>query len=231
MAKLGLYDKNVINLDFHTVPHFGDESVLGKHWAWSQNREMKGALTLFAQDASSKLSLYTAADIQRDEANEQVLSFLSFWKKVQRGIKPTSVFDSKFTTYAKLSELNQQGIKFITLRRRGKNLLENIDDLGPWKRINIPHAKRKYPNPLVYESFITLRDYEGDIRQVIVRGNGHEKPAFLISNDFYGPLEVILADYPRRWRVENVNSEASKFFHLDALSSPLLVKVHFDVVR
>jgi transposase len=230
VAKLGLYDKNVINLDFHTVPHFGDESVLGKHWAGSRNRKMKGALTLFAQDASSKLILYTAADIQRDEADEQVLSFLSFWKKVQRGIKPTFVFDSKFTTYAKLSELNQQGIKFITLRRRGKNLLENTDHLGPWKRINIAHAKRKYPNPLVYESFITLRDYEGDIRQVIVRGNGHEKPAFLISNDFDTPLELLVGNYSRRWRVENVISEAVKFFNLNCLSSPILVKVHFDVI-
>jgi len=37
---------------------------------------MKGALTLFAQDASSKLILYTAADIQRDETSDQVLGFL-----------------------------------------------------------------------------------------------------------------------------------------------------------
>ena len=53
--KLGLIDKNVINLDFHTIPHFGEESVLQKHWAGARNKRMKGALTLFAQDASSKL--------------------------------------------------------------------------------------------------------------------------------------------------------------------------------
>jgi len=33
----------------------------------------------------------------------------------------------------------------------------------------------------------------------------------------------------RRWRVENGIAEAVKFFHLNALSSPILVKVHFDV--
>jgi hypothetical protein len=191
---------------------------------------MKGALTLFAQDATSKLILYTAADIQRQEANDQVLSFLSFWKKVRRGIKPTFVFDSKFTTYAKLSELNQQGIRFITLRRRGKNMLTGIGKLQPWKRIHIAHGKRKHPNPLVYESFITLPDYEGELRQVIVRGTGHEKPAFLISNDFRAPLELLVGNYSRRWRVENVISEAVKFFNLNALSSPILVKVHFDVI-
>ena len=68
------------------------------------------------------------------------------------------------------------------------------------------------------------------MRQIIVRGNGHEKPAFLISNDFDAPLELLVGNYSRRWRVENVISEAVKFFNLNALSSPILVKVHFDVV-
>ena len=229
-AKLELYDKSIVNLDFHTVPHFGDESVLETHWAGARNKRMKGALTLFAQDATSKLILYTAADIQRDESDEQILSFWSFWKSVQRGVKPTFVFDSKFTTYAKLSELNAQGIKFITLRRRGNNLLKSVGNIGPWKRIHIPHAKRKYPNPLVHESVVEIKDYEGVLRQVIVRGNGHEKPAFLISNDFDTPIELLVGNYARRWRVENVISEAVKFFNLNALSSPILVKVHFDVI-
>jgi len=228
--KLRLYDSSIINLDFHTIPHFGDESVLQKHWAGARNKKMKGALTLFAQDAASKLILYTAADIERDESDDQVLVFLSFWKSIRRGIKPTFIFDSKFTTYEKLSQLNALGIKFITLRRRGKNLIEQVDKLKSWKRINIPHAKRKYPYPLVHESFIALREYEGELRQVIVRGNGHEKPAFLISNDFDTTVELLVSNYSRRWRVENVISEAVKFFNLNALSSPILVKVHFDVV-
>ena len=228
--KLRLYDSSIINLDFHTVPHFGDESVLEKHWAGARNKTMKGALTLFAQDAASKLILYTAADINRDEADDQVLNFLSFWKGIRRGIKSTFVFDSKFTTYANLSALNTQGIKFITLRRRGKKLIDNVNKLKSWKRIHITHAKRKYPNPLVYESFVTLGDYEGDLRQVIVRGTGREKPTFLISNDFDSTSELLVGNYARRWRVENVISEAVKFFNLNALSSPILVKVHFDVV-
>jgi len=228
--KLQLYDSSVINLDFHTVPHFGDESVLEKHWAGARNKKMKGALTLFAQDAASKLILYTDADINRDEADDQVLNFLSFWKGIRRGIKSTFVFDSKFTTYANLSALNTQGIKFITLRRRGKKLIDKVNKLKPWKRIHITHAKRKYPHPQVHESFITLRDYDGELRQVIIRGNGHEKPAFLITNDFDASLELLVSNYSRRWRVENVISEAVKFFNLNALSSPILVKVHFDVI-
>lgn len=228
--KLGLYEGSVVNLDFHTVPHFGEHSVLEKHWAGARNKRMKGALTLFAQDAESKLILYTASDIKRDEADEQVLSFLSYWQRIQRGVKPTFVFDSKFTTYQKLSELNAHQVKFITLRRRGKKLLDRVEDLSPWNQIHIPHAKRKYPNPLVHDSTIVLGGYDGDLRQIVVRGNGREKPSFLITNDFDSPIELLVGNYARRWRVENTISEAVKFFHLNALSSPILVKVHFDVI-
>ncbi len=230
VTKLGLYDRSVINLDFHTVPHFGNESVLQKHWAGARNKVMKGALTLFAQDAASKMILYTAADIQKQEADDQVLDFLSFWKKTQRGIIPTFVFDSKFTSYPNLSTLAEMGVKFITLRRRGKKLIDNIKHLKPWKRIHIPHAKRKYPNPLVHESIVEMDNYKGRLRQIIVKGNGREKPAFLISNDFDSPLELLVSNYSRRWRVENVIAEAVKFFNLNMLSSPILIKVHFDIV-
>jgi len=228
--KAGLYKDHVVNLDFHAVPHWGDESVLDEHWVGTRGKRMKGALTLFAQDADSKLILYTGADIKKDEADDEVLEFLSFWKATHRRIPPTLIFDSKFTTYTNLSELNRQGCKFITLRRRGKKLLENTDKLSPWVRITIPHDKRKYPNPQVHESLIPLKGYEGSLRQVVIRGNGHEHPAYLVSNDLDAPVETIVGTYARRWRVENAISEAVTFFHLNSLSSPILVKVHFDVV-
>jgi hypothetical protein len=228
--RLRLYDGKIINLDFHTVPHYGEESVLEEHWAGARGKTMKGALTLFAQDAETKRMLYTAADIRRSEANDQVFAFLSFWKKVHRGVKPTLVFDSKFTGYAQLSKLNQQNIKFLTLRRRGENLIHQVDQMTPWKRIHIPHPKRKFPNPLVHESLVSLRHYEGRVRQIVVRENGHDKPAFLITNDLDFPLELLVANYARRWRVENGIAEAVKFFHLNALSSPILIKVYFDVL-
>ena len=230
VSKLGLYDGNIVNLDFHTAPHYGDESVLEKHWAGARGKVMKGALTLFAQDAGSKLMVYTAADIQRDEADDQVLAFLSFWKSLRRGADPMLVFDSRFTTYSRLSQLNADGVRFITLRRRGRELIASVEGLAPWKHINVPHAKRKFPNPIVHDSIVELREYTGPVRQLIIRGNGHEKPAFLITNDFDAPAELLVSNYARRWRVENGIAEAVAFFHLNSLSSPILTKIHFDIV-
>jgi len=229
-SRLGLYDGKTINLDFHTVPHYGDQSVLEEHWAGARGRVMKGALTLFAQDSQSKLLLYTAADIQKKEAHDQILTFLAFWKRVRRGVKPTLVFDSKFTTYRNLSKLNEQGVKFITLRRRGHKLMADVEKVSSWKRITIANEKRKYQNPLVYESQVSLREYNGEVRQIIMRGNGREKPAFIITNDQQTAVELLVGTYARRWRVENGIAEAVKFFHLNALSSPILTKVHFDIV-
>lgn len=228
-ARLGLYDGRMVNLDFHTMPHFGEESVLPEHWAGARSKRMKGALTLFAQDAGSKLILYTDSDIARDEEADQALAFISFWRGVQKGVKPTLVFDSRFTTYKNLSMLDSVGVKFITLRRRGKNLIGEAEGITGWSRAHIPHRGRKYPNPLVHESAERLKDYKGLVRQIIVKGNGHERPAFLITNDFDIPVELVVGNYARRWRVENGIAEAVKFFHLNSLSSPILVKIHFDV--
>jgi len=227
--RLGLYDGKIVNLDFHTIPHYGDESVLEKHWAGARNRVMKGALTLFAQDAESKLMLYTDADVRRAESDDQVLRFVEFWKRIRRGVAPTLIFDARFTTYPKLSQLNAANIKFITLRRRGANLLRKAEKLEDWTRIHIPHPKRKYPNPQIHVSTITLDGYEGDVRQIIMKGNGREEPAFVITNDFNTPADLLVANYARRWRVENGIAEAVKFFNLNSLSSSILTKVHFDV--
>lgn len=230
--QLGLYSSDTINLDFHAVPHWGEESVLDKNWVGTRGKGIKSALTVFAQDSTSKLILYTQADIRRSEADEQVHEFVDFWKKIARSVSATLVFDSRFTNYRQLAKLDEQGIRFITLRRRGTKLIRAAENLpaSAWTRVTIDHPKRKFRHPLVHESHVRLPGYPLPMRQIIMRGNGHDKPTFLITNDDESPIEVLVSRYARRWNVENGIAEAVKFFNLNALSSPILVKVHFDVV-
>jgi hypothetical protein len=63
-----------------------------------------------------------------------------------------------------------------------------------------------------------------------MKNHAREAPTFLISNDTELPVELLVGHYARRWRVENTIAEAVSFFNLNALSSPILVKVHFDVL-
>jgi len=225
-----LYDEQVINLDFHTIPHYGDESVLETHWAGARGKAVKSALTLFAQDASSKLVVYADADLMRSETDDAVLDFVAFYKKVRRSLPGTLVFDSRFTSYENLAELDRLQCRFITLRRRGAKLVQDAATVTDWQRIHIPHAKRKYPTPFVHESHVALKHFPRPLRQVVIKGTGREQPTFLITNDDERPVELLVGDYSRRWRVENYIAEAVKFFHLNALSSPILVKVHLDVL-
>ena len=68
------------------------------------------------------------------------------------------VFDSQLTTYQKLSELNREGICFITLRRRSEKMLREIYSQpdSAWQRISLPALTRIYRNPKVLENRVTL---------------------------------------------------------------------------
>ena len=227
-----VYRSDTINLDFHTIPHYGDESVLQTHWVPTKGKRMKGALTLFAQDCESTVFHYAQADILRSEASEQIIAFAKFWKKVHGKLTSTLVFDSKLTSYEHLNLLNEMKIEFITLRKRGKKLLAAIERIphSHWQKFHLDIPKRKYKNPFVFESTIDLPGYDDKLRQVVMKGTGRERPSFLITNDFQSPVDSLVFRYAKRWRIENGIAEAVKFFSLNALSSPVLIKVHFDVL-
>jgi hypothetical protein len=229
--KYKIYSSGTINLDFHTIQHYGDESMLEEHWSGGKGKRVKGALTFIAQDCDSRCQIYVNTDIHRREADNEILAFVKFWRSIRGKFRQTLVFDSKLTTYENLRALDADGIKFITLRRRGKKLVDQARAIPPheWQRIKLNSPRRKYVNPLVHDSVINLNQY-GDIRQVIMTDNGREDPAFFITNDFKAPVEAIIESYAKRWNIENSIDEAVHFFHLNALSSPILIKIHFDVL-
>ena len=232
MNRQHVYRSKTINLDFHSIPHWGEHSVLDTHWVPTRGKRLKGALTLFAQDCQSGQFQYAQADILRSEASDQILDFVSFWKKIHGKLDSTLVFDSKLTSYENLNAINHMGIHFITLRRRGKKLIAATDRIpgNQWKKIHLDIPKRKYKTPLLYESMVKLDGYDGEIRQIVMKGNGREEPSFFVTNDLDNPAESIVLRYAQRWRVENGIAEAVKFFSLNALSSSILIKVHFDVL-
>lgn len=229
--KIKTYCSDTINLDFHTIQHYGDESVLEEHWAGARSKRVKGALTLIAQDCDSRCQVFVKTDILKKEADNQILEFVKFWKKIRGNFRQMLVFDSKLTTYKNLALLDDDNIKFISLRRRGKKLLEEAESIpsSEWKKVRIDSPKRKFKNPMINDSMTHLEQY-GEIRQIIMKGNGREEPAFFITNDLKSKASQIVLRYSQRWRVENSIEEAVSFFNLNSLSSPILIKIHFDVL-
>ncbi len=44
------------------------------------------------------------------------------------------------------------------------------------------------------------------------------------------PIKDIIEIYAKRWRVENKLGELVAFFNINALSSPIMVRIHFDIL-
>jgi len=67
------------------------------------------------------------------------------------------------------------------------------------------------------------------MRQVAITGHGKIKPALIITNDFDIKTEALVRKYARRWLVEKTISEQVDFFHLNRVSSSMVIKVDFDL--
>jgi hypothetical protein len=226
-------EQSEFNLDFKAIPHWGDKSVLEKNWSGSRSKALKSLLALIVQEPATGFLSYSNAEIKHQTQSDAVLEFVDFWKE-GRGISPKMlIFDSKFTTYENLNRLNQskEKIKFLTLRRRGKGLKQKIQEIPDyeWTDVKIETNKNKYKTIKVYDSYITLRNYQGDVRQLIITGHGRPQPCFLITNDFDSEIKVLIKKYARRWLVEQEIAEQIKFFHLNQASSSIVVKVDFDL--
>ena len=69
----------------------------------------------------------------------------------------------------------------------------------------------------------------GLLRQLTVLDLGHEEPTVLLTNNLKLSPATLVTRYAQRMLIENKISESIQFFHLDALSSMLGLKVDFDL--
>ncbi len=227
----GLPYGSSIDLDFHTVPANTQEEPLEKHYVSSRSRSQKGVLVFLARDATQRVLCYARAGITKAEQPGEILHFVDFWKK-QTGLLPAElVFDSRLTTYEHLKEINRRGILFMTLRRRSKKMLGEIwsRPVSAWRRISLPSLARAFRTPKVLDERIQLKEYGGELRQVSVIELGHEEPTILLTNNFKISCSALITRYAQRMLIENGISEAIQFFHIDALSSMIGLKVDFDL--
>jgi hypothetical protein len=231
VEQAGLPHGASFDLDFHSVPANSNEEPLEKHYVSSRSRSQKGILVFLARDAEQRVLRYANAGVTKSEQADEILRFVEFWKKHTGSLPDELVFDSQLTTYEKLSKLNRQGIRFITLRRRSRKMLREIYSQpdSAWRRISLPALTRMYRSPKVLDQRVALPGYSGEVRQMTVMELGHEEPTVLLTNHLkLGPVELVTR-YAQRMLIENGISEAIQFFHIDALSSMVGMKVDFDM--
>ena len=209
------YKGEFINLDFKSIAHYGDKSQMEKVWCGSKGKTLKGANTVIVQDSQSNAILYTRADILRKEESGEIKRFVSYWRKIKTDITETLVFDCNFTKYGILDELADDGVRFITLRKRNEKLLKETYNIpeGKWEKINLSIPKRKYKKISVYEDKVCLPGCKNILRQIIIKNHGRENPTFIVTNNCQLSLAAIVEVYAKRWHVEQKIGELVAFFN------------------
>ena len=128
------------NLDFTTIPYWGDEDDhLENNWSGKRSRALASMLAVLAHDPHTGIIDYGDADVQHQSEAQVVLEYLDFYRANDPGGKALKylVFDSRFTNYENLAQLDERNVKFITMRRRGKNIIRQIEQMPPsaWKKL------------------------------------------------------------------------------------------------
>jgi hypothetical protein len=224
-----LFAGQSFNLDFHSVPYYGEHPVIQKHYLPMRSQRKPSILVFVAQDADSRSFCYSNADLRKGEEAEEVFRFVSFWKKTHKELPRQLVFDSKLTTYAGLARLEGMGIPFITLRRRSPALLEQVASLprSAWRTVELDVPTRKYRTPRYVEQAVTLAGCT--LRQLCILDLGREEPTILLTNQHRTSAKSLITRYAQRMLIENALSDAIRFFHMDALSSAVGLKVDLDM--
>jgi hypothetical protein len=229
--RLGLEWGTSFDLDFHTIPFHGDDALVEKHYVSKRSRRQKGMLAFLAQDADTRVFCYANGELRKGEQNDEILRFVGYWKRRTGRLPEELIFDSKRTTYANLNRLNRMGIRFITLRRRTPQLLAAIarTPASAWRRIELESPSRAYRTPRVRDERIALSDYKGPIRQLTVTDLGHEEPTLLLTNELKRSPTHLVGRYAQRMLIENNIEDGIDFFHMDALSSAVALKINCDL--
>jgi len=222
------------NLDFTTIPYWGESNHLENNWSGKRNKALSSISAILAQDPDSGIIDYGDTNVMHKNENAIVLEFFDFYKTGNPNCNNLKylVFDSKFTCYQNLAKLDaDKKVKFLTIRRRGKNIVQRLNKIPKkdWKKIRVDCAGNKKRTLKVLDEKIFLKDYGKKIRQIAITGHGKIKPALIITNDFDEDIEIIIRKYTRRWLVEKTISEQIEFFHLNRVSSSMVIKVDFDL--
>src|SRR5439155_18850185 len=102
LAGEALFPGQSLNLDFHSVPYFGEHPLVESHYLSKRSRRQPSILTFLAHDADAQVFCYSNADIRKGEEAEEIFRFIGFWKRQYGQLPQHLAFDSKVTTYDRL---------------------------------------------------------------------------------------------------------------------------------
>jgi hypothetical protein len=222
----------IFSWDFHAIPFRGDPAALDNHFLPRRGKAGPSVLSFFAQESQSRVLCYANANLTRADQPGELMRFVEFWRGLTGHDPEWLYFDSKVVPYPELSRLNQRGIHFVTIRRRGAAVVRRLRRLPPqtWQRAVIDTPKRCHQHIRFIDEMIRLPGYDGAIRQLAVDGLGREQPTLFVSNNLVETTRSLIIRYAGRNAVEEGLGTSVNFFHLDCLASEVRLNVDLDAV-
>ena len=231
IRRVGLPRGDSLDVDFHSVPANTAAEPLEKHCISSRSRSQLGVLVFLARDAEARVMCYAHAGVPKEQKAVEGLRFAEFWQERTGRLPAELVFDSQLTTHEYLHQLNQARHPLLDLAptnpsdARSPLEFAGLGLAADHVAISDPHFR----TPKVLDERIKLPGYEGTLRQISIIDLGHEEPTILLTNNTKESCPTLVTRYAQRMLIENGISKAIQFFHLDALSSMVGMKVDFDL--
>jgi transposase len=228
LRKAGLLGEQGLNLDFHAIMSYGQETILEKHYVPRRSQRTRSVLTFIAQDGAEHTIIYANAELTARAQSGEVIEFCRFYEKTHGALPKLLVFDGKLTTHEHLAELDEMGVGFITLRQRSPKLIAALQALpaSAWTKTRLDRAG-KHKTASYHEQPVTLKGRT--FRQLAVKGLGRDQPTLILTNRQDLTPKQLIERYAKRWGIENQLAEQIRAFHLDSLCSQVPLAVDFDV--
>jgi len=224
----GLLGEQGLNLDFHTIMSYGEDTVLDKNYVPRRSQRTRSVLTFIAQDGQQRTIIYANAELTAPAQAGEVIAFCRFYERTHGQPPKLLVFDQKLTTQEHLAELDEMGVGFITLRQRSPKLIATLEGLPPsdWTKTRLDRSG-KHKTATYHETPVTIKGRT--FRQIAVNGLGRDQATLILTNERQNTVKQLIERYGQRWGIENQLAEQIRAFHLDSLCSQVPLAVDFDV--
>jgi hypothetical protein len=224
----GLLGEQGLNLDFHTIMSYGEDTILDKHYVPRRSQRTRSVLTFIAQDGEQRTIIYANAELTARQQSSEMIRFCRFYERTHGQLPKLLVFDQKLTTQEHLAELDEIGVGFITLRQRSPALIARLAalDATSWTKTRLDRPG-KHKNVTYHEDPVTIKGRT--FRQIAVNGLGREQATLILTNQHQPTVKQLIERYGQRWGIENQLAEQIRAFHLDSLCSQVPLAVDFDV--
>jgi transposase len=224
----GLLGEQGLNLDFHAIMSYGEDTILEKHYVPRRSQRTRSVLTFIAQDGQEHTIIYANAELTARAQSGEVIEFCRFYEKTHGELPKLLVFDGKLTTHEHLAELDELGVGFITLRQRSPKLIAALQALpaSAWTKTRLDRAG-KHKTASYHEDAVTLKG--ATFRQLAVNGLGRDQATLLLTNRHDLTAKQLIERYGKRWGIENQLAQQIRAFHLDSLCAQVPLAVDFDL--